>query len=203
MFKRKFHGRLGTAAQVEQRRTLRLAVETYHVDFRRGEILAQRNAGPMPRDPQSETAGGRDGGNQTDPQHIAACVAKHLPIQARGWFVGVAAPRCLGQFRRCGQRDGLDGINEPAWRDASRQVEGFATPHPHVACRAAHHHPRRQIDRRDTHHVQIGGAGQQRQRDDRPWRLLLHEQPRRPDAWGRPHLLADGGGFNGGGLHGL
>ena len=66
-FVREFHSRLRTGPQVEECRSIGLAVETHHVELRRRKILPQRDAAPMTRDPQTETAGGSDGGNQADP----------------------------------------------------------------------------------------------------------------------------------------
>ena len=95
------HRCLGTRPQIEQRGTLRFAVETDHVQLRRREFLPQADAGPVPRDPQTESPGGRDCGDQSDPQQVAAGVPQHLPVEARRWFVGNPVPHQIGQFSRC------------------------------------------------------------------------------------------------------
>ena len=157
-FVREFHRCLGTGPQVDERRSIRLAVESHHVELRRRKTLPQCDAGPMPCDPQAEAAGGRHGSDQADPQHIATRVSQHLPIQRRSGLIRGATACRIGQFSRRGERDGLDGIDEPTGRDAGSQVESLATSHPHITCRAAHHHHRREVNRGDPHDVQVSDA---------------------------------------------
>ena len=189
-FVREFHRRLRTGPQVEKCRSIGLAVESHHVELRRRKILPQRDASPMPSDPQAEAAGGSDGGNQPDSQHIAACIAQHFPIQRRKRLIRVATPRRIGRLSRRRERDGLDRIDEPTGRDAGRQVESLPAAHPHITCSAAHHHHRREVDRGDPHDIEVRNPRQQRERHRCTRCLLLDEHPRRPDTGRSAFLIA-------------